>query len=159
MLPLLATVSSNCLPLPVARCSVYRFAACLRGIVIILLLLDVLYRADIPLIIVDAISFQSLVRGMPFFTMSLRGALQASILLLATTTSAQKCFYPDGTLSSSDTPCSTEGHSSCCNADSYCMDNGLCFGGGIVSRGSCTDETWGSDACAGFCKTGEEERG
>lgn len=36
------------------------------------------------------------------------------------------------------------------------MDNGLCFGGGILSRGSCTDENWESDACAGYCKTGEE---
>lgn len=32
------------------------------------------------------------------------------------------------------------------------MDDGLCFGGGLVSRGSCTDKSWESEACAGYCK-------
>ena len=35
------------------------------------------------------------------------------------------------------------------------MDNGLCFGGGLVSRGSCTDKSWENPECTGFCKTGK----
>lgn len=84
--------------------------------------------------------------------MSLRWAVQASVLFLAASATAQSCFFPDGS-ASKHTPCSTAGHSSCCSADSFCLDNGLCYGGGIVSRGSCTDKTWGSDACAGSCRT------
>jgi hypothetical protein len=96
---------------------------------------------------------------MSLFTTGRRLAIQASFLFfllqLIATTSAQQCFYPDGTISP-DTPCSTDsGHSACCGADSFCMDNGLCFGGGIMSRGSCTDENWESDACAAYCKKGE----
>jgi hypothetical protein len=95
---------------------------------------------------------------MPFLTTGRRLAVQASFLLLllqlVATTSAQQCFFPDGS-KSPDTPCSTDsGHSACCGASSFCMDNGLCFGGGIMSRGSCTDENWESDACAAYCKKG-----
>lgn len=100
-------------------------------------------------------------RDMTFFTTGRRLAVQASVLFLllqlVATTSAQQCFYPDGTISP-DTPCSTDsGHSACCGASSFCMDNGLCFGGGILSRGSCTDENWESDSCASYCKKGETE--
>jgi len=69
---------------------------------------------------------------MPFLTMSLRQAIQASILLFVTTTAAQSCYYPDGTLSP-DTPCTTtSGHASCCGADALCLDDGLCFRRGIL---------------------------
>ncbi|KAM0713308.1 hypothetical protein Q7P35_000760 [Cladosporium inversicolor] len=86
-------------------------------------------------------------------TMSLRQAIQASILFLVATTAAQSCYFPDGTLSP-DTPCTTSsGHTSCCGSDALCMDDGLCFRRGILSRGSCTDKNWESDACAGYCRT------
>ncbi|KAF2164898.1 hypothetical protein M409DRAFT_56255 [Zasmidium cellare ATCC 36951] len=85
------------------------------------------------------------------FSLSLSQALAAATLLISLGT-AQQCYYPDGS-PSTDTPCSTNGDSSCCSSSSFCMDNGLCFGGGIVSRGSCTDKTWGSSACTGYCKT------
>ncbi|KXT11997.1 hypothetical protein AC579_4636 [Pseudocercospora musae] len=82
---------------------------------------------------------------------SFRRALLVAILTVSRV-HAQQCFYPDGTLSS-DTPCITGSDSSCCAASSFCMDNGLCFGSGIVSRGSCTDKTWQSGACASYCTT------
>lgn len=75
------------------------------------------------------------------------------LLLLLALSSAQQCYYPDGS-TSDDVPCSDGGDSSCCGADSFCMDNGLCFGGGLVSRGSCTDKSWTSGACTAYCKTG-----
>lgn len=88
---------------------------------------------------------------MPF--LSIRLAIQALILFLATTVTAQSCYYPDGS-ASNDVPCSISGESACCGSDFFCLDNGLCYGRGLVSRGSCTDKTWGSEACAGYCKTG-----
>ncbi|CAK3931701.1 Hypothetical predicted protein [Lecanosticta acicola] len=88
---------------------------------------------------------------MPFLTSSVRHALSAATLLTALV-DAQQCYYPDGA-PSEDTPCSDgEGASSCCGSGSFCMDNGLCFGGGLVSRGSCTDKSWKSEACTGYCK-------
>ncbi|EME40690.1 hypothetical protein DOTSEDRAFT_65358 [Dothistroma septosporum NZE10] len=88
---------------------------------------------------------------MTFFT-SFSRALAAAVLLTRLST-AQQCYFPDGT-PSTDIPCGSSGQSSsCCGSDEFCMDNGLCFGGGLVSRGSCTDRTWASQACSGYCKT------
>lgn len=90
---------------------------------------------------------------MSLFTTSLCRLVVLGMVL--TTAMAQSCYSPDGSLSK-DVPCSTgSGESSCCGADEYCMNNGLCFGAGLFSRGTCTDKTWGSEACAGFCRTGE----
>ena len=60
------------------------------------------------------------------------------------------CYYPDGITESPDVPCNQSavdagGHTSCSGADALCLDNGLCFGYGIVSRGSCTDTSWGEE--------------
>lgn len=67
---------------------------------------------------------------------------------------AQTCYFPDGQTVSTDVPCNTTATaSSCCPSDSFCMDNGLCFGSGIVSRGSCTDQSWESEECSGYCKS------
>lgn len=87
---------------------------------------------------------------MPLF----RGSLGQAVVVLSifTTGSAEQCFYPDGTLSN-ETPCSSSPTgSSCCAASAFCLDNGLCFESGLVQRGGCTDETWGSAACAKICK-------
>nr|POE72356.1 hypothetical protein CFP56_12229 [Quercus suber] len=67
------------------------------------------------------------------------------------------CYYPDGITVSTDEVCnSTATASSCCPSSSFCLDNGLCFGEGVVSRGSCSDPTWASDTCAGYCKNEEK---
>lgn len=74
----------------------------------------------------------------------------ASLLLRAI--SAQTCYYPDGLTISNDVPCNSNAEvSSCCPTGSFCMDNGLCFGGGVVSRSSCTDQAWTSPQCAHYC--------
>lgn len=99
------------------------------------------------------IAFALILHAMSSFT-SVRRALSAAILLIAFAIADQQCYYPDGT-PSDDTPCGGEGASSCCGEGSFCMDNGLCFGGGLVSRGSCTDKSWESAECTGFCKTGK----
>lgn len=75
---------------------------------------------------------------------------------LITFVRAQVCYFPNGLTSSTGVPCNqsaidTGSHTPCCNAESMCLDNGLCFGNSTVSRGSCTDPTWGSD-CPQWCK-------
>ncbi|EMC91736.1 hypothetical protein BAUCODRAFT_38871 [Baudoinia panamericana UAMH 10762] len=83
---------------------------------------------------------------------SARRALSAAFLLI-TTTASQICYYPDGQTISDDIPCGSNGTvSACCPANSLCLDNGLCYAGGIVSRSSCTDATWESSACPRYCK-------
>lgn len=71
-------------------------------------------------------------------------------VLLATAQST--CWYPDGeTKSETDVPCDPNADvSPCCGSQSYCMDNGLCFDSGSISRGSCTDPSWG-DGCTPYC--------
>ena len=90
---------------------------------------------------------------MPFLTSHRQAILVA--ILLTNFIHAQTCHYPDGTLSG-DVPCdSTQGESSCCGSTSFCLSDGLCLNGNIVSRASCTDRTWSSEACAAYCTTGE----
>jgi len=61
------------------------------------------------------------------------------------------CYFPDGSIAS-DTPCTNSTASACCAADAYCLDNGLCITAMILSRGSCTDQTWKASECASYCQ-------
>lgn len=89
---------------------------------------------------------------MPLLT-SIRRSLLAIDLFVASAVS-QTCYFPDGTTVSTDVACNnTAAASSCCLTGSFCLDNGLCFGGGTVSRSSCTDSTWASEACSSYCTT------
>lgn len=91
---------------------------------------------------------------MPFVTTA-RRALPVGFLF-ATYAFAASCWYPDGKTVSSDIPCSANSESSaCCSSQSFCIAGGYCLTGAMVTRGSCTDKTWGSPECAGFCKDGK----
>ena len=75
---------------------------------------------------------------------------------------AQTCYYPDGSVASHDSPCHSSStgdrSSACCNHADICLNNGLCLaqsGGEIVSRGSCTDQSWQSTACSQYCADGK----
>ncbi|KAF7187270.1 hypothetical protein HII31_11358 [Pseudocercospora fuligena] len=71
----------------------------------------------------------------------------------------QKCYYPDGTLSMTDSPCnSTAEFSACCRSSAYCLSNGLCLDNGILNRESCTDKSWTSNSCPQYCKSGDSNR-
>lgn len=90
--------------------------------------------------------------AMSFLRSSVR-AVALAILFVSSTT-AQTCYYPDGT-ESGDVSCGSSGlQASCCGKTQVCMDNGLCFGNGIMSRGSCTDKNWESESCSQFCSGG-----
>ncbi|KAF6230559.1 hypothetical protein HO173_011096 [Letharia columbiana] len=71
---------------------------------------------------------------------------------------AQTCFYPDGSVSTHDTPCHSpsigDGASACCGSTDICLNNSLCLaqsGAELVTRGSCTDQTWQSPECPQYC--------
>ncbi len=92
-----------------------------------------------------------------FFTI-----LSVFILGNAVIANAQTCYYPDGSVSSRDTPCHSpsvgDGASACCGYPDICLSNGLClsqWGAEVVSRGSCTDESWQSPECSQYCYDGE----
>lgn len=62
------------------------------------------------------------------------------------------CCYPNGMPAKSDSPCDPDAETSgCCGSGTFCLDNGLCLGTGILSRGSCTDPNWGA-LCPQACK-------
>ncbi|KAM3424555.1 hypothetical protein BST61_g6551 [Cercospora zeina] len=92
---------------------------------------------------------------MLFINHSLSRALAVLFILIAGSV-AQNCYFPDGSLSNHKS-CSADGTPSpCCASNAFCLDNGLCFVEGVVTRGSCTDQAWQSGACPGYCK--EEDR-
>lgn len=75
---------------------------------------------------------------------------------------AQTCFYPDGSVSTHDTPCHSpsigDGASACCGSTDICLNNSLCLaqsGAELVTRGSCTDQTWQSPECPQYCSDGK----
>ena len=87
----------------------------------------------------------------PYTRLSL---VQWAAFLFIAAAAAQTCYYPSG-LPSTDVPCSSNpGPSPCCPADSFCLANGLCFGEGIVSRSSCSDQSWTDEACPSYCSQG-----
>jgi hypothetical protein len=72
---------------------------------------------------------------------------------------AQTCYWPDNSAAdSSQVPCSdstTPGtYPSCCAAGHYCFSGGVCLNTEFMTlyRGSCTDKTWQSAECYGYCE-------
>ncbi|OAA58029.1 hypothetical protein SPI_06914 [Niveomyces insectorum RCEF 264] len=69
--------------------------------------------------------------------------------------SPRMCFFPNGDVSTHDLPCGTgKTTTHCCNAQSICLSVGLCLTAEqapyVLSRGSCTDASWGS-GCPTHC--------
>ena len=77
----------------------------------------------------------------------------------------QTCYFPDGSKATSHTPCqdlspSSDGASACCDSADACLESHLCLeqsGGPMISRGSCTDQTWQSQECSRYCADGKRE--
>jgi hypothetical protein len=70
------------------------------------------------------------------------------------------CYYPVGNIASDHTPCNSSAPDTwCCHTNNYCLDNGHCLQATDVfanrlSRGSCTDRQWNSEACPFECTDG-----
>ncbi|KAF7594920.1 hypothetical protein BBP40_007956 [Aspergillus hancockii] len=84
-------------------------------------------------------------------TTTITTLLTALTVLPTTTTAATTnttCYFLDGTVASADVPCTSDSTTNCCNKNDLCMSNGLCYMQGsrgmALSRGSCTDKSWGA---------------
>jgi hypothetical protein len=83
------------------------------------------------------------------------------ILLLSLSLASSLCYFPDGSVASGDTPCSSSGNSTCCGRGFACLSNNVCMltdqvvgagpGQSTYIRGSCTDKTWNDSKCPQFC--------
>ncbi|OJD12615.1 hypothetical protein AJ78_06820 [Emergomyces pasteurianus Ep9510] len=85
-------------------------------------------------------------------------AAYLSPLLLSTPSQAaagRKCYLPSGELEDNDAPCFPQNpESACCGGSKYvCSTNNMCahYDGSYYVIGSCTDPTWNSPACPGYC--------
>ncbi|MCJ1318708.1 hypothetical protein MMC15_004038 [Xylographa vitiligo] len=92
-----------------------------------------------------------------FLSCSLYMSTLLPVLALSAIVRAQLCWYPDGKTQAADTPCQVGTAASCCGqqadgSPAYCLSNGLCLSDMVVSRGSCTDQTWQSSACSQHCQ-------
>ena len=91
-----------------------------------------------------------------FFT-----AIAVCFLEKVTTIGAQTCYFPNGSAADRDIPCrapTSNQASACCAYSDICLDNSLCLaqsGVGIITRGSCTDQSWQSSECARYCQDGK----
>ncbi|PLB47468.1 hypothetical protein P170DRAFT_361055 [Aspergillus steynii IBT 23096] len=75
---------------------------------------------------------------------------------------AQPCYNLDGSQAKADVPCRQGETSNCCNTNDVCMSNGLCYLQGKrglgLSRGSCTDRSWGAK-CYSPCSNDNRNTG
>lgn len=98
-----------------------------------------------------------------FLGISFLPFLCLSVLQLVASTSAQTCYYPDGSEAAGNRPCNTSTtYSACCSTTDYCLTNGLCFdagGNNYMTRDSCTDSSWESNYCPQFCQTSSTSGG
>ncbi|RHZ55476.1 hypothetical protein CDV55_103133 [Aspergillus turcosus] len=71
--------------------------------------------------------------------------------------STATCYWPDGSISKTNTPCSSGPNASCCDSHNICLSNNLCLDvfvqPYVLSRGGCTDPNWESDECPSVCLT------
>jgi hypothetical protein len=78
--------------------------------------------------------------------------LAFSFFLAPARSFARTCYFLDGNEAVDDVPCSPNQYTNCCNQNDVCMSNGLCYVQGqrgfALSRGTCTDVTWGSNCTA-----------
>ncbi|KAL2812636.1 hypothetical protein BJX63DRAFT_241164 [Aspergillus granulosus] len=71
------------------------------------------------------------------------------------------CYNLDGSAASDHVPCHSGDVVNCCNSGDICLSNGLCFQQGdhgmVLSRGSCTDHSWGAKCyapCSDYQRSG-----
>ena len=86
----------------------------------------------------------------------LPGAICATCILLPRTVLAQTCYYPNGDVSTSDYPCSSNVEGLCCPLNWQCLSNGLCYldNEQYYGRYTCTDQTWSAPGCPEICTDG-----
>ncbi|KKZ65701.1 hypothetical protein EMCG_01263 [[Emmonsia] crescens] len=95
----------------------------------------------------------------PFAPPFLYALLSASLSLLLLSTpsyaAVRTCYLPNGKIAENDAPCFPQNpESACCGGSTYvCSTNNMCahYDGSYYIIGSCTDPTWNSPGCPGYC--------
>ncbi|KAI1127919.1 hypothetical protein F5Y10DRAFT_241722 [Nemania abortiva] len=67
--------------------------------------------------------------------------------------SDRTCYFPDGSEDTNSVPCTSDVYTHCCGTVDICLSNGYCLNAHqpyALSRGSCTDSSWGSN-CSSHC--------
>ncbi|KAB8279560.1 hypothetical protein BDV30DRAFT_3368 [Aspergillus minisclerotigenes] len=90
-------------------------------------------------------------------------SLSLSLLfILPTHAQNRTCYFLDGSVATADVPCTSDATTNCCNKNDICMSNGLCYlqgsHGMSLSRGSCTDKSWGA-RCFAPCSSTNRNNG
>ncbi|EKG15971.1 hypothetical protein MPH_06792 [Macrophomina phaseolina MS6] len=68
------------------------------------------------------------------------------------------CYYPNGYVADKDQSCDlSSADAPCCPEGWHCLDGGICYleQFDYISRYTCTDRHWGSDACPKYCLSGD----
>ncbi|KAL1893042.1 hypothetical protein Sste5346_006723 [Sporothrix stenoceras] len=93
-------------------------------------------------------------------------ATALAVLYLASSAAAaanRTCYFPDGSESPSDFPCSDADTIHCCNSQNACLSTGYCISAEqqpyVISRGSCTDNAWGTGCPAKCAGTNDDPSG
>lgn len=93
-------------------------------------------------------------------------ATALAVLYLASSAAAaanRTCYFPDGSVSPGDFPCSDADTTHCCNAGNACLSTGYCMSAEqqpyVISRGSCTDNAWGTGCPAKCAGTNDDPSG
>ncbi|CAK7231145.1 hypothetical protein SEUCBS140593_007827 [Sporothrix eucalyptigena] len=89
-------------------------------------------------------------------------AILASLSLVSAATN-RTCYFPDGSVSADDYACAETGTIHCCNSMSACLTTGYCMSAEqppyVISRGSCTDNAWGTGCPAKCAGTNDDPSG
>ncbi|KAL9610571.1 MAG: hypothetical protein Q9167_004722 [Letrouitia subvulpina] len=83
------------------------------------------------------------------------------VLLFPEQKKTQSCYYPNGDLSTTDGPCTSDPGAACCPLNWQCLSNGLCYleAEKFYGRYTCTDKNWQSEQCPGFCTNNNKDAG
>ena len=72
-------------------------------------------------------------------------------------TTAQQCFFPNGSAADHYTPCnSSASATTCCAGGAACLSSGLCYliYDMSINTGACTDKSWHDPNCFQKCPSG-----
>ncbi|CAK7221701.1 hypothetical protein SBRCBS47491_004616 [Sporothrix bragantina] len=90
-------------------------------------------------------------------------AFTAFFIASASAATKRTCYYPDGSVSPNDYACAETGTTHCCNSMSACLSTGYCMSAEqppyVISRGSCTDNAWGTGCPAKCAGTNDDPSG
>lgn len=74
-----------------------------------------------------------------------------SILPIAAQINNATCYYPNGSVADSTTPCKASATSACYDITDLCLTNGYCLHSMVLAHHACTDQTFTDPNCPQSC--------